>query len=148
MLIDQLQADLVAAMKAGNVATRDAIRSVKTALKNEEVSRQHPLGEDEALVVLAKLVKQLTEAATEFRSYGDSTRAAAETERAELLKRYLPTPLTEAEVATIVGRTIAETGARSPADMGRVMQAIKPQIGTRADGAAVAALVRGKLAAS
>ncbi len=143
----RIQADLITAMKAGEAMKRDTLRLAKTALKNESVAKAHPLTDEEAEVVLARLTKQLLQAADEFEVAGDMTRAAAERSEAELLRPYLPAPLSDTELATLIDQAVSDTGATSPADLGLVMAALKPKVGTRADGGVLAAQVRARLAA-
>lgn len=143
---ERIQADIIAAMKAGEAVKRDALRFAKTALKNESVAKSHPLTDQESEVVLARLSKQLLQAADEFEGAGDAQRAAAERAEAELLKPYLPEQLSDTELTALIDAVMIETGAATPADMGKVMAALKPKIGTRADGATVAARVKARLA--
>lgn len=144
-LEERIHTDMIAAMKTGDAVRRDTIRFAKTALKNEAVAKAHQLSDDEAETVLARLVKQLLQAADEFEQVGDAARAAAEREQAEMIKPYLPAPLGDGELATLVEQAVRSTGATSPQDMGKVMAALKPQVGTRTDGAKLAALVCAKL---
>ena len=127
------------------MAKRDTLRLAKTALKNESVAQIRTLSDSEAEAVIARLVKQRSQAADEYRRAGSASRADAELIEAELLKLYLPNPLTDAQLDELVVAAIRTTGATGPQDMGKVMATLKPQVGTRADGARLAALVRSKL---
>jgi len=146
-LEERIQSDLVAAMKAGDAAQRDTLRLAKTAIKNESVAQTRPLNDTEVEIVLARMVKQLNQAAEEYRVAGNADRAASELAEAELIKTYLPSPLSDSELGALVDAAISASGATSPQEMGQVMTALKPQVGTRADGATLAALVRSKLTA-
>ena len=144
-LEDRIQIDLVAAMKAGDVARRDTLRLAKTALKNESVRLLRPLSDEETEKVIARLIKQRIQAAAEYKAAGSNEREQRELTEAELLKPYLPAQLSEAELSELVTAAITTTGAARPQDIGKVMGALKPQVGTRADGATLAALVRARL---
>lgn len=143
-LTERIAADLTAAMKAKAEPDRTVLRAVSAALKNAEIAAGQPLDETAALAVVDKQAKQRQET---IAAAADTHPELAAQERAELavLERYLPTRLTEAELAELVEAAIVATGASSPAEMGKVMGALKPQIAGRADGGAVAAAVKAKL---
>jgi uncharacterized protein YqeY len=127
-LKDQLRADLTRAIKARDEVTSSTLRMVLTALTNAEVAG-----------------KQSRELSDEDAGRAES--AAKERSEAEVIARYLPAPLGEAEIAELVSRTIADVGAGDEGmrAMGKVMGALQPQVRGRADGAAVAAEVRRQL---
>jgi len=147
MRLETLTNDLHAAMKAGETRKRDVLRFAITAVKNEGTTGKTALDDVDVEAVVTRVVKQLTQAAEEFRGAGDDARADEELAQADILRAYLPTPLTTEELSKIVTTTIEQLGAGSMADMGRVMQAVKVKAGNRADGGAVAELVRAHLAA-
>ena len=144
-LLKRLTDDLHAAMKAGDAKKRDILRFAITAFKNETVSLQHELTDAEAETVLTRVVKQLNQAGEEYQKLGDSARAEEERSQAEILKVYLPEPLTEAELISLVDTAISETGATDIKSLGQVIQAVKTQAGNRVDGGKLATLVREKL---
>jgi uncharacterized protein YqeY len=145
-LIGRIEDDVKEAMLARNVSRRDALRLILNSLRSAEKELQRPLTDDEELQVLQRERKRRIEAAEAFRA-GDRPEQA-EQEEAELavLEEFMPEPLTEDELERIVDDAIAETGATSIRDMGRVMADVMPQIAGRADGSAVGQIVREKLA--
>ena len=152
-LKEQLRADLTAAIKGRDEVVSSTLRMALAAITNEEVAGKvaRELSDAEVLGVLTKEAKKRREAAT---AYDDASRPdLADKERAEgeVLARYLPQPLTDDELAALVDQAIADAaanGATGPSAMGEVMKAVQPQIAGRADGAAVSAMVRSRLAAS
>lgn len=144
-LADQLTTDLHAAMKSGDSKSRDTLRFAITAVKNETVALGHLLNDDETEAVLARLKKQLDQAASEYTALGNAERAAEESEQATIVARYLPAPATDEELRAMVADAIQEMGATSPAQMGTVIQAVKARVGNRADGGRVAAIVKAAL---
>ena len=145
-LIAKLEDELSAAMKAREAERRDALRLILAALRSAEKELQRPLHEDEELQVLQRERKRRIEAAEGFRSGGREDRAEAEERELAILEEFMPSPLNEDEIEEIVDDVIAEVGATSMADLGRVMADVMPQIAGRADGSVVSQLVREKLA--
>ena len=121
---------------------------VLTAITNEEVSGKEArtLSEDEIITVLSREAKKRREAAEEFGKAGRVDKAAEEKAEGEVIARYLPAQLSEDDVKQLIAAAIASTGAAGPADMGKVMGAIKPQIAGKADGSMVSTLVKAALA--
>jgi hypothetical protein len=148
-LKDQLQADLTTAMKAGDEVTKATLRMVLTAIGNEEVAGKtaRSLSDEEELKVLAREGKKRREAAEAYHAGGAQERAERELEEEGVIARYLPTPLTDAELTALVAEAVAATGASGPQAMGQVMKAVGPAVGGRADGGRVAAAVRAALGA-
>jgi uncharacterized protein YqeY len=144
--IETIEDEIKEAMKARDAERRDALRLIVNALKNSEKELQRPLSEDEELQVLQRERKRRVEAAEAFRSGGREEQAAAEERELEILEEFMPAPLGEEEIEEIVDDVIAEVGATSMADLGRVMADVMPQIAGRADGSVVSQLVREKLA--
>ena len=144
--ITTIEEQLRVAMKARDAERRDALRLILNALKSSEKDLQRPLTEDEELQVLQRERKRRHEAADAFRSGGREEQAQSEERELEILEEFMPEPLSEDEVEDIVDNAIAEVGATSMADLGRVMADVMPQIAGRADGSAVSQLVREKLA--
>lgn len=146
-LAEQLNADMIAAMKAGESEKLSVLRMVKTALKNKQIEVGHELAEPEVVAVLQKELKQRREAASEFTKGNRPELAAKEEREAELLKTYLPAELSDDELTAIVAEVIQATGAASMSDIGKVMSPIMGKVAGRADGNRVSAMVRAKLSA-
>ncbi|HKI91501.1 MAG TPA: GatB/YqeY domain-containing protein [Gaiellaceae bacterium] len=145
-LIEEIEDDLKDAMRARDAERRDALRLILNALKNSQKELQRPLSDDEELQVLQRERKRRVEAAEAFRSGGREEQAVGEERELEILAEFMPEPLSEDEVEEIVDDVIAEVGATSMADLGRVMADVMPQIAGRADGSTVSQIVREKLA--
>jgi len=144
--IDTIEGELREAMKARDAERRDALRLILNALKGSQKELQRPLNEDEELQVLQRERKRRIEAAEAFRSGGREEQAAGEERELAILEEFMPTPLSEEEIEEIVDDVIAEVGATSMADLGRVMADVMPQVAGRADGSVVSQIVREKLA--
>jgi uncharacterized protein YqeY len=145
-LIEELEDDVKDAMRAGDAARRDALRLILASLKSAEKDLLRPLTEDEELQVLQRERKKRIEAAEAFRGGGREEQAAKEDAELAVLEEFMPEPLSEEELERILDDAIAENGATSMRDMGRVMKDVMPQIAGRADGAAVSQMLREKLA--
>ncbi len=145
-LIEEIEDALTAAMRARDEQRRDALRLILASLRSAEKELQRPLHEDEELQVLQRERKKRVEAAEAFRAGGREEQAAAEERELAVLEEFMPEPLSEEEVEEIVDDVIAEVGATSVRDLGRVMADVMPQIAGRADGSVVSQLVREKLA--
>jgi uncharacterized protein YqeY len=145
-LIMQLEEELRTAMRERDAARRDALRLILSSLRSAEKDLQRPLSDDEELQVLQRERKRRIEAAEAFRSGGREEQAAAEDAELAILEEFMPEPLSEEELERIVDDAIAECGATSMRDLGRVMADVMPQVAGRADGSAVSQLVREKLA--
>jgi uncharacterized protein len=149
-LKDRLRTDLTTAIKARDEVTSSTLRMVLTAVTNAEVAGKEAreLSDDDVVSVLTSEAKKRREAAEAFADAGRAESAAKERAEAEVLARYLPEPLGEAEVASIVTRAIEQVGAAGEGmrAMGKVMGVVQPQVRGRADGGAVAAEVRRQLA--
>jgi uncharacterized protein YqeY len=145
-LIEELEADVKDAMRAGDTVRRDALRLILASLKSAEKDLLRPLSEEEELQVLQRERKKRIEAAEAFRGGGREEQAAKEEAELAVLEEFMPEPLTEEELERILDDAIAENGATSMRDMGRVMKDVMPQISGRADGAAVSQMLREKLA--
>ncbi len=145
-LITTIEDEIKEAMRARDAERRDALRLIVNALKNSEKELQRPLSDDEELQVLQRERKKRVEAADAFRTGGREEQAAAEERELEILEEFMPEPLSEDEIEEIIDDAIAEVGATSMADLGRVMADVMPQIAGRADGSSVSQIVREKLA--
>jgi uncharacterized protein YqeY len=145
-LIEDIERELKDAMRARDRERADALRLTLAALRAAEKDLQRPLAENEELQVLQRERKRRTEAAEAFRAAGREEQAAAEERELEVIEEFMPAPIEEAELERIVDDAIAETGATSIRDLGRVMADVMPQVAGRADGSEVSRLVREKLA--
>jgi uncharacterized protein len=145
-LIGEIEGELKDAIKGREQLRVDTLRMTLASLRAAEKELGRPLKEDEELQVLQRERKQRAEAAEAFRSAGRGEQAATEEEELEIIEEFMPEPLGEDELEQIVDDAIAETGATSLRDLGRVMADVMPQIAGRADGSAVSQLVREKLA--
>jgi uncharacterized protein YqeY len=145
-LIVRLEDELKQAMVARDSERRDTLRLILSSLRSAEKELQRPLHDDEELQVLQRERKQRNEAAEAFRTGGREEQADAEERELAVLEEFMPEPLSEEELEEIVDDAIAEVGATSMRDIGRVMADVMPQVAGRADGSAVSQLVREKLA--
>ncbi len=140
-ILEQVQADTRTALKAGERDRVTALRMVADALQKDAKE-----GGDDEIAVLRRERKRRLEAATAYREGGSEERAESEEAEAREIERYLPAEISDEELATAVDAAIAETGAAAPGDMGKVMGAVMPKLGGRADGKRVSAAVRERLA--
>ena len=145
-LVERLEGEVKEAMLARDATRRDALRLILNSLRSAEKDLQRPLSDDEELQVLQRERKRRVEAAEAFRAGAREEQAAAEERELEVLEEFMPEPLSEDEIDEIVDDVIAEVGATSMADLGRVMADVMPQIAGRADGSQVSQIVREKLA--
>jgi len=145
-LISRIEGDVKEATLARDAERRDALRLILASLRAAEKDLQRPLSDDEELQVLQRERKRRIEAAEAFHAAGRDEQAAKEESELAILEEFMPAPLTEEELERIVDDAIAENGATSIRDMGRVMADVMPQIAGRADGSAVSQIVREKLA--
>ena len=145
-LIVEIKEQLEAAMREGDAERRDALRLILSSLQGAEKELQRPLHEDEELQVLQRERKKRIEAAEAFRAGDREEQAEKEEAELDVLEEFMPEPLSEDELEEIVDDVIAEVGATSMRDIGRVMADVMPQVAGRADGSAVSQLVREKLA--
>lgn len=141
-LLEQLDQDMKTALKNKEKTRLSVIRLLKAALKNEEIKLKRTLTEEEIVTVLSREMKQRKESLEEFTKAGRDDLIQQLKEEMEILQAYLPEQLSEDELKRLISQTIAETGASSMADMGKVMGAIMPKVRGRADGALVNRLVR------
>ncbi len=137
--------DTKEAMRARDRSRVDALRMLTAALKNGEIEKGTPLTESEEQAILRRQLKQREEASQAYREAGREEKAQAEAAEAEIVRRYLPAPLSEEELNGIVEEAIRETGATSMKDMGAAMGRATALAGDRADGRRLSALVRERL---
>jgi uncharacterized protein YqeY len=145
-LIERIEDELKGAMRARDRERTDVLRLTLASLRSAEKEVQRPLKEDEELHVLQRERKRRIEAAEGFRSGGREEQAVKEERELEVIKEFMPEPIDEEELERIIDDAIAETGATSLRDLGRVMADVMPQVAGRADGSAVSQVVREKLA--
>ncbi len=143
-LIERIDADLRQAMREKDEAAKLALRSIKAALTEASKAgkAQRSLTDEEALQVIARLAKQRREAMAEFEKAGRAALAAREEAELAVLQRYLPEPLSQAEIEALARQAIQETGASSPREMGKVMSVLMPRVRGRAEGKVVSQIVR------
>jgi uncharacterized protein YqeY len=145
-LVERVQQDMTAAMKARQAARLGALRMLKAALMKYKVDSPKPLDEAAEMQILKSLIKQRTEAADMFRKAGRAEQAAKEEAERTLLETYLPAGASEKEIETAIREAMAETGVTSLKQMGVVMKAAQAKlIGKTVDGKALSEQVRSKL---
>ena len=149
-LLEQVQADTTAALKGGDRPRAQALRLVASELQKARKEAASAGGAPAAddVAVLQRERKRRIEAAEAYREGGRSDLAAAAASVAQIIEGYLPEQLSDQELHALVGDAVAETGAASPKEMGRVMSLVMPRVASRAGGKRVSADVREKLAAS
>ncbi|MBI3747320.1 MAG: GatB/YqeY domain-containing protein [Chloroflexi bacterium] len=145
-LQQRIQTDIATAMRGGDALRRDVLRMASSAAHYAEKRNGRPLTEDEFLAVLTREVKTRRESVEAFRGGGREDLATKEEREIEILSEYLPQPLTESQIADLVGQAIVATGAASARDMGKVMGWLSPRTRGRADGRHVSELVARALA--
>ena len=145
-LIGRIEEELAEAMRERDGERRDALRLILASLRSAEKELQRPLHDEEELQVLQRERKRRVEAAEAFRTGGREEQAEGEERELAVLEEFMPEPLSEEELETIIDDAIAECGATSLRQLGRVMADVMPQIAGRADGGHVSQLVREKLA--
>lgn len=141
-ILERIQADTRAAMKAGERSRTAALRMIASAVQSAAKE-----GEEDGVAVLQRERKRRLEAAAAFRDAGRTEQAEAEEREAELIAGYLPAQLSDSELGTLVDEEIERTGAEGIGEMGRVMGAVMPRVEGRADGSRVSAVVRERLGA-
>ncbi|MCU1269661.1 MAG: GatB/Yqey [Acidobacteriaceae bacterium] len=148
-LVDQIQKDITAAMKAREEARLSTLRMVKTALKNREIEKMAPLDDKEAQQVLGTLIKQRKDSIEQFTKGGRQEMADKEAAEIAVIETYMPKAASEADIAASVKTVIAEMGAPTMKDMGTVMKNAMAKFatqGVRVDGKVVSEAVKKELA--
>ena len=138
----EIDAKLKEALKAKDKITLDTLRGLRAAIKNKEVELQRKLTEAEFYQLVAKQIRQREDAIAQFKNGNRLDLAEKEEKELEILKQFMPPPLSDDELEQLVRQVIAEVGAKGPQDMGRVMKEIMPRVSGRADGKRVSALVK------
>ena len=145
-LKQRLTDDMKAAMKSGDKDSLGVIRLVNAAIKQKEVDERIQLDDTQVIAVLDKMVKQRKDSVDQYEKANREDLAAIERAEMVVIERYLPEKMGEAEVLAAIDAAIGETGAKSPADMGKLMAALKPKLAGQADMGQVSALVKRRLA--
>jgi uncharacterized protein YqeY len=145
-LQDRIESAMRDAMRARDERRTQTLRMAMSAAHNRQIELGRSLTDEDYLDVLGKQLKQRRESVEAFRAGDREVMAANEEAEALILAEFLPEPMTEAELESVVRAAIAETGAASPADLGKVMGRVVPQTKGRADGKAVSDMVRRLLA--
>lgn len=144
-LLQRIEQALKDAMRSRDENKRNAVRLLLTAMKVREKEIKRSLNETEIQQMISTLIKQRRDSAEQYEKGGRKDLAEKEEEEILVLQAFLPEPLGRAELEKLVGDVIAEVGARSPKDMGRVMKLLMPLVAGRVDGKEVNELVRKKL---
>ncbi|HDS1649772.1 GatB/YqeY domain-containing protein [Stenotrophomonas maltophilia] len=142
----QLTDDMKAAMKAGEKDKLGVIRLINAAIKQKEVDERIELDDTAVIAVLDKMVKQRKDSVSQYEAANREDLAAIERAEIVVIEAYLPAKMGEAEIAAAIQAAIAETGATGPADMGKLMGALKPRLAGQADMGVVSRLVKQALA--
>jgi uncharacterized protein YqeY len=146
-LLERLQTEMIAAMKAKDEARLGALRMIKAALKKHEIDSMKPLDEATEMRVLETLIKQRRESADMFRKGGREDLAVKEDAELALIETYMPASASEADIERAVSEAVAETGATTAKQMGLVMRAVQAKLaGKRVNNKAVSEKVKGRLA--
>jgi hypothetical protein len=145
-LVARIERELKEAMLAKEAVRRDALRLILSSLRSAEKDMQRTLSSDEELQVLQRERKRRVESIDAFRAAGRDEQADKEEDELDVLEEFMPEPLTEDELEGIVDEVIAEVGATSLRDIGRVMADVMPRVSGRADGGTVSQIVKEKLA--
>ncbi len=146
-LLEHVNADIASAMRAKETVRLSALRMLKTALTNKAVEKGRELDDNEGMQVVGTLIKQRRDSIEQFQKGGRQDLVDRETAEIAVLEGYLPPPVSEGELAEIVEQAVAETGAASPKDMGKVMKVVMGRLsGRTADGRVVNELVKKRLA--
>lgn len=145
-LLERLQTEMVASMKAKDEARLGALRLIKAALKKQEIDSMKPLDEAAEMAVLNTLVKQRRESIEVFRKNGREDLAAKEEAELAIIENYLPAGASEEEIDLAISEAVAETGASGPKGMGAVMKAVGAKLaGKRVDNRAISEKVKARL---
>jgi uncharacterized protein YqeY len=145
-LKQRLTDDMKAAMKGGDKHSLGVIRLVNAAIKQKEVDERIELDDTAVIAVLDKMVKQRKDSVSQYQAAGRDDLAQVELDEIVVIERYLPAKMGETEIRAAIDAAIAETGATGPADMGKLMGALKPRLAGQADMGLVSTLVKQRLA--
>ncbi len=144
-LKEQLVADMKTAMKSGDKDRLGVIRLINAAIKQREVDERILLDDSQVLAAMEKMLKQRRDSITQFRAAGREDLAVIEEFEVGVIQHYMPAALSQAEIDAIIDKAVADSGATSGKDMGKVIGLVKPQVAGRADMGALSQLVKARL---
>lgn len=142
----QIKADIKDAMRAKEIQKRDTLRNIQVAVKDIEVNERREVTDADVEAILMKYAKQREDAMAQFKEAGRDDLVEKEQAELDIVRSYLPEPMSDEELENILKEIISQVGATSMKDMGKVMGAAKKEIGTKADGARINACVKTLLA--
>ena len=145
-LKQRLTDDMKAAMKAGEKERLGTIRLMNAAIKQKEVDERVEVDDTQVLAILERMMKQRKDSVSQFEAANREDLAVIERAEMVIIEQYLPAKLGEAAVLAVIDAVIAEVGASGPADMGKVMGAVKPKLAGQADMGEVSKLIKQRLA--
>lgn len=144
-LLENLNSDLKNALKSGDKARAEVIRGLKSDIKYKEIEKKQPLSDEDVLGVIAAAAKRRRDSIEQFQQGGRDDLVLKESGELEIITGYLPQQLSDEELQKIIDATVADTGAKAPGDMGKVMKEIMPKVKGRADGNRVRQMIALKL---
>lgn len=144
-LLETIKKDLSQSLKSGEKEKTGALRFLLSEIHNAEIEKQGELTDEEILAVIRRLVKQRKESIEGFEKGGRDDLVAKEERELELLNKFLPQQMSDEELEKVIDQAIADVGAKTSADIGRVMSVVMKAVSGRAEGAKVAEMVRQKL---
>jgi uncharacterized protein YqeY len=144
-LEERLVEEMKQAMKSNDKLRLSTIRMIRSSLKNKEIELRKKLEDEDILKVIQVMVRKGEESVEQFQTGGRTDLVEKETKEIEILKSFLPQPLSQQEILKIVDETIQETQASSLKDIGKVMKSVMPKIGGKADGKLINQLVKERL---
>jgi len=144
-LEERLLDEMKQAMKTNDKLRLSTIRMIRTAVKNKEIEQRKKLDDESILRVIQGMVRKGEESIEQFKLGGRTDLVEKETKEIEILKSYLPQPLSQEEIIKIIDQTIEETKASSLKDLGKVMKSVMPKLGGRAEGGLINQLVKERL---
>jgi uncharacterized protein YqeY len=142
----QIKSDIKDAMRAKEIQKRDTLRNIQVAVKDIEVNERREVTDADVEAILMKYAKQREDAMAQFKEAGRDDLVEKEQAELDIVRAYLPEPMSDEELETILKEIITQVGATSMKDMGKVMGTAKKEIGTKADGARINACVKTLLA--
>ena len=146
-LKERINEEMKAAMRAGEAKKRDAIRLLLAATKQKEVDERITLDDAAIIAVIDRMIKQRRDSITQYEAAGRQDLADTEKFESAVLSAYLPAKMSVAEIAAAIAAALAETGAKPPADMGKLMAVLKPRLAGKADMGEVSKQVKAALTA-
>jgi uncharacterized protein len=144
-LKSRITEDMKAAMRAKDAPRLGAIRLLQAAIKQREVDERIELDDTQVIEAIEKMLKQRRDSISQYEAANRHDLADVEKFEVSILQSYLPQPLTEAEIASLLDKAVADTGANGVKDMGKVVAAVKPQVIGRADMGKVSGLIKARL---